>query len=149
MPSDVLCMSLSEVPEGELRSRFLTVGLADRTVRIISLDPSDCLAPLRYVHLYSKSCYPHLSMQALPSDPESLMVMETPGEETGTSSIIHLNIGLSNGCLLRTTLDQVTGDLTDNRTRYLGTKPVKLFRVKIQKRDAVLIFSCFSYYTIF
>lgn len=123
MPSDVLCMSMSEVPEGELRSRFLTVGLADRTVRIVSLDPADCLAPL--------------SMQALPSDPESLMVMETPGEETGTSSIIHLNIGLSNGCLLRTTLDQVTGDLTDNRTRYLGTKPVKLFRVKIQKRDAV------------
>lgn len=48
MPSDVLCLSLSEIPEGELRSRFLTVGLADRTVRIISLDTSDCLAPLRY-----------------------------------------------------------------------------------------------------
>lgn len=47
MTSEVLCMSLSEVPEGELRCRFLTVGLADRTVRVISLDPSDCLAPLR------------------------------------------------------------------------------------------------------
>lgn len=48
MSAEVLCMSLSEVPEGELRSRFLTVGLADRTVRIISLDTSDCLTPLRY-----------------------------------------------------------------------------------------------------
>lgn len=47
LPADVLCMSLSEIPEGELRSRFLTVGLADKTVRIISLDPQDCLAPLR------------------------------------------------------------------------------------------------------
>lgn len=47
MNTEVLCMSLSEVPEGELRSRFLTVGMADRTVRIISLDTSDCLAPLR------------------------------------------------------------------------------------------------------
>lgn len=47
MTSEVLCMSMSEVPEGELRSRFLTVGLADRTVRIISLDTTDCLAPLR------------------------------------------------------------------------------------------------------
>ena len=47
LTSEVLCMSMSEVPEGELRSRFLTVGLADKTVRIISLDTSDCLAPLR------------------------------------------------------------------------------------------------------
>lgn len=47
LPADVLCMSLSEIPEGELRSRFLTVGLADKTVRIISLDPQDCLSPLR------------------------------------------------------------------------------------------------------
>ena len=47
LTSEVLCMSMSEVLEGELRSRFLTVGLADKTVRIISLDTSDCLAPLR------------------------------------------------------------------------------------------------------
>lgn len=47
MTSDILCMTLAEVPEGELRSRFLCVGLADRTVRVISLDPADCLAPLR------------------------------------------------------------------------------------------------------
>ena len=76
-------------------------------------------------------------MQALPADPESLMVMETSSEDTGTTSIVHLNIGLQNGCLIRTTLDQVTGDLTDNRTRYLGTKPVNLFRVRIQNKEAV------------
>uniref|UniRef100_A0A915DNA4 Splicing factor 3b subunit 3 n=1 Tax=Ditylenchus dipsaci TaxID=166011 RepID=A0A915DNA4_9BILA len=128
MTADVLCMSISEVPEGELRSRFLTVGLVDKTVRIISLDTTDTLAPL--------------SMQALPAEPESLMVMETAGEETGSASIIHLNIGLVNGCLLRVTLDQVTGDLSDNRTRYLGTKPVKLFRVKIQNKEA--LFACSS-----
>uniref|UniRef100_A0A915DI23 Cleavage/polyadenylation specificity factor A subunit C-terminal domain-containing protein n=1 Tax=Ditylenchus dipsaci TaxID=166011 RepID=A0A915DI23_9BILA len=115
MTADVLCMSMSEVPEGEL-------------LRIISLDTTDTLAPL--------------SMQALPAEPESLMVMETAGEETGSASIIHLNIGLVNGCLLRVTLDQVTGDLSDNRTRYLGTKPVKLFRVKIQNKEA--LFACSS-----
>lgn len=54
LTSDVLCMSMSEVPEGELRSRFLTVGLADKTVRIISLDTSDCLAPLRsYIYPFN------------------------------------------------------------------------------------------------
>jgi len=45
-------------------------------------------------------------MQALPAEPESLMVMETSSEQTGTTSIMHLNIGLQNGCLLRATLDQ-------------------------------------------
>ncbi len=38
MLSDVVCMALASVPEGELRTRFLAVGLADDTVRIISLD---------------------------------------------------------------------------------------------------------------
>ena len=40
MLADVVCMSLGSVPPGEQRSRFLSVGLADQTVRIISLDPS-------------------------------------------------------------------------------------------------------------
>lgn len=40
MPSDVSCMALGNVSPGELRSRFLAVGLTDNTVRIISLDPS-------------------------------------------------------------------------------------------------------------
>ncbi|KHN71642.1 Splicing factor 3B subunit 3, partial [Toxocara canis] len=80
LPADVLCMSLSEIPEGELRSRFLTVGLADKTVRIISLDPQDCLAPL--------------SMQALPSEPESIIVLEMFGGEGPSASTVHLNIGL-------------------------------------------------------
>jgi hypothetical protein len=40
MPSEAVCMALANVPAGEQRSRFLAVGLADNTVRIISLDPS-------------------------------------------------------------------------------------------------------------
>ena len=40
MSADVICMALASVPSGEQRSRFLAVGLADNTVRIISLDPS-------------------------------------------------------------------------------------------------------------
>ena len=40
MSADVICMALASVPSGEQSSRFLAVGLADNTVRIISLDPS-------------------------------------------------------------------------------------------------------------
>ncbi|ETN79205.1 splicing factor 3B subunit 3 family protein [Necator americanus] len=130
-PHEVLCMSLSEIPEGELRSRFLTVGIADSTVRVISLDPQDTLSPL--------------SMQALPSPPESLLLLETTSEDGKGQSTIHLNIGLQNGCLLRTTVDNVTGDMMDTRTRYLGTRPVRVFRVRSQNKDAVLCTSSRSW----
>ena len=40
MSSDVVCMALGRVPVGEQRCRYLAVGLADNTVRIVSLDPS-------------------------------------------------------------------------------------------------------------
>uniref|UniRef100_A0A673YA79 Splicing factor 3b, subunit 3 n=1 Tax=Salmo trutta TaxID=8032 RepID=A0A673YA79_SALTR len=138
MSADVVCMSLANVPPGEQRSRFLAVGLVDNTVRIISLDPSDCLQPL--------------SMQALPAQPESLCIVEMGGVEKedelgvkGTVGFLYLNIGLQNGVLLRTVLDPVTGDLSDTRTRYLGSRPVKLFRVRMQGQEAVLAMSSRSW----
>ena len=136
MSSDVQCMALGTVPAGEQRSRFLAIGLSDNTVRVISLDPQDCLQPL--------------SMQALPATPESLCIVEMAmgglESESGRLGGLFLNIGLSvccfivllvfkvsrrmikcavdvillvlqNGVLLRTVLDLVTGDLSDTRTR--------------------------------
>lgn len=145
MPSDVLCMALGSVAPGKQRSEFLAVGLSDNTVRIISLEPNDCLSPR--------------SMQALPSAAESLCLVEMgigEAEEDedgvaigGNSGSIYLNIGLCNGVLLRTVLDSVSGDLADTRTRYLGSRPVKLFRIKIQGAEAVLAMSSrtwLSYY---
>ncbi|CAK9294586.1 unnamed protein product [Gordionus sp. m RMFG-2023] len=155
LPSTIICMGLGNVPPGEQRSKFLAVGLADNTVRIISLDPMTCLSPL--------------SMQALPATPESLCISETgnimadskqptiteEGGEAGSNANANknlnlagnyfLNIGLQNGVLLRTSLDQVTGDLSDTRTRYLGSKAVKLFRIRIQKTEAVLAISSRSW----
>lgn len=79
-------------------------------------------------------------MQALPAAPESLCIVEMGGHETeGQVSVggLYLNIGLQNGVLLRTVLDTVTGDLSDTRTRYLGSRAVKLFRIAMQGSDAV------------
>lgn len=142
MPSEVMCMALGTVPLGEQRSCFLAVGLSDNTVRIISLDPSDCLSPR--------------SMQALPASAESLCLVEMGVadsiEQDGnpqTAGCLYLNIGLTNGVLLRTVLDSVSGDLADTRTRYLGSRPVKLFRIKMQGAEAVLAMSSrtwLSYY---
>ncbi|XP_041454039.1 splicing factor 3B subunit 3-like [Lytechinus variegatus] len=138
MNVDVKCMSLATVPSGEQRARFLAVGLDDNTVRIISLDQSDCLQPL--------------SMQALPAPAEALCIIEMGGTEAredtgerGSSGGLFLNIGLQNGVLLRMVLDSVTGDLSDTRTRYLGSRPVKLFRINMQGSEAVLAMSSRSW----
>ncbi|KAH8863280.1 Splicing factor 3B subunit 3 [Schistosoma japonicum] len=143
MPADVICMALGRIPANEQRSRFLAVGLADNTVRILSLDPSDCLTPL--------------TMQGIPSTPESLCIVEmgtsepSPSTDDGDSEaipsggILYMNIGLINGVLLRVILDPVTGELSDTRTRYLGTRPVKLFRIMMQGGEAVLSVSSRSW----
>ena len=134
-------MALGSIQPGELQTWFLAVGLADNTVRIISLHRQDCLCPR--------------SMQALPSPAESLCLVEqgigeTEEDEDGVTmksgkGSIYLNIGLQNGVLLRTVLDPITGDLADTRTRYLGSRPVKLFRIKIQGSEAVLAMSSRSW----
>ena len=90
-----------------------------------------------------------LSMQALPAAPESLSLVEMAGSygskeaarDPSSSGKLYLNVGLQNGVLLRTVLDHVSGDLSDTRTRYLGTRPVKLFKVKMQGNESVLAIS--------
>jgi splicing factor 3B subunit 3 len=141
MGVDVVCMALASVPPGELRARFLAVGLADDTVRVISLDPKDCLTLL--------------ASQTLPAPAESLCIVEMKGldyeqaaaavNEQQQINTLFLNIGLQNGALLRTVLDPTTGDLLDTRTRYLGSRAVKLFKIKVQGAEAVLALSSRSW----
>lgn len=49
--------------------------------------------------------------------------------------------GLANGVLLRTEVDRVTGQLSDTRTRFLGTRPPKLFGVRVRGNRAMLALS--------
>ena len=51
MSTSVICMALGRVPAGEQRSRFLAVGLADNTIRIISLQPQVCRHLSIYLHV--------------------------------------------------------------------------------------------------
>jgi splicing factor 3B subunit 3 len=85
-------------------------------------------------------------MQALPATPESLCIVEMGAKSDQKSSgRLYLNVGLQNGVHLRTVLDEVTGDLSDTRTRYLGTRPIKLFRVQMQGSEALLAMSSRSW----
>lgn len=126
MSGTVTSLSLGEVPEGRVRSSFLAVGCDDSTVRILSLDPDSTLE--------------NKSVQALTSAPSALNIMSMADSSSGGTTL-YLHIGLYSGVYLRTVLDEVTGELSDTRTRFLGAKPVKLFRVSVKGQTAVLALS--------
>lgn len=126
MSGTVTCLSLGVVPEGRVRSHFLAVGCDDSTVRILSLDPDSTLE--------------NKSVQALTSPPSALAIMAM-ADSTSGGSTLYLHIGLYSGVYLRTVLDEVTGELSDTRTRFLGPKPAKLFKVSVKGQPAVLALS--------
>jgi len=58
-------------------------------------------------------------MQALSGVPESLVMIDMPDQlSEGTFTTLYLYIGLQNGVLLRTVLDQTSGQLSDTRTQF-------------------------------
>ena len=122
--SQISCMALGEIPPGELRSQFLAVGV-DQRVSVISLDLNDCMT--------------ELTRQTFSSSAENISIAELGGGRgLNYTAQIYLNVGLQNGELVRTRLDRVTGDLSEPIRRYLGTKPVSLFNVRVQEKQALL-----------
>ncbi|KDN45467.1 putative splicing factor 3B subunit 3 [Tilletiaria anomala UBC 951] len=130
--SRVLTMSMASVPEGRQRTPYLAVGCEDQTVRMISLDPECTLEGI--------------SIQALTASPSSICIAEMLDVTINRSHpTLFVNIGLQNGLLLRTVLDSISGQLTDTRTRFLGSRPVKLVRVRVLGQPAVLALSSRSW----
>jgi len=128
MDVSIDCMDIGPIPPGKQRSRFLALGLPDSTVRVLSLDPEDCMTVL--------------SVQAMQTPAHSLAIvrMEATSQDPNAPTLF-LNIGRNDGVLLRTVLDPVTGRLSDQRHRLLGTRPPKLFKVRVQGREALLALS--------
>lgn len=129
MTGTVTALSLGRVPEGLRRSPFLAVGCDDCTVRILSLDPESTLEMK--------------SIQALTSAPSSLSIMSMEDSTGGMTLFLH--VGLHSGVYLRTVLDEVTGELADARSKFLGSKPTKLFQVSVQGQPCVLAMSSRSW----
>lgn len=132
MSGDVACLDIAAVPEGRQRSRFLAVGSYDKTIRILSLDPDDCMQIL--------------SVQSVSSAPESLLFLEVQASTGGEDGADHpaslfLNAGLQNGVLFRTVVDMVTGQLSDSRSRFLGLRAPKLFPIIVRGKRAMLCLS--------
>lgn len=119
---DVACLDIGPVPEGQLRNRFLAVGSFDSTVRILSLGPDDCLQTV--------------GVQALAAAPSSLLMLSTESESRAGG--LYLNIGLSNGVLVRAQVDRVTGQISDTRARFLGARPPRLHAASVRGAAAML-----------
>ena len=122
----ITCLALGPVPPGRQRSSFVAVGCSDNTVRVLSLDPETCLQSL--------------SMQAINSTPESICIVEMMDLGASTGSL-YVYIGLQNGVLIRTLLDNISGLLTDSRLRFLGPRPVRLCPIKMNGGSGILALS--------
>lgn len=48
---------------------------------------------------------------------------------------------MNNGILLRASVDNITGNLQDIRTRFLGSKPVKCFKTRANNTPALMALS--------
>ena len=124
---EVTCLEMGSVPEGRQRSRFLAVGGSDNTIRILSLDPDDCMTVL--------------AVLALPAQAKSSALVSMPIGRAGGAPALFLCIGLENGVMLRARLEPRTGQLSDSRTRFLGARAVRLFRLPLGGREGVLALS--------
>ncbi|KAI9176173.1 pre-mRNA-splicing factor rse1 [Blastocladiella emersonii ATCC 22665] len=133
MPAPVTCLDIGAVPEGRLRNRYAAVGCADATVRVLCLDPDECLEPQ--------------SMQALNAAPESLCAVEMldAGSATPGATATYLHIGLANGVMIRSTVDPASGELNDARLRFLGPRAPRLYRTQVGGSPALLALSSRSW----
>lgn len=79
----VSCLEIGAIPAGRQRARFLAVGSWDNTIRILSLDPDDCMTVL--------------AVLAVPSQPSSAALVSMPlGRSSGAEALI-LCIGRDRG----------------------------------------------------
>ncbi|QDZ20127.1 subunit 3 of splicing factor 3B [Chloropicon primus] len=128
MAGEISSVCIAPIPAGKLRSKFLAIGGYDATIRVLSLDPHDCLSPL--------------AVQAVAAVPSSMLFINisTSDFDEDTKSL-YLQAGLANGILLRTEIDSVTGQLSDTRTRFLGTRPPKLVGLRIMGKESMMALS--------
>ncbi|CAH0482135.1 unnamed protein product [Peronospora belbahrii] len=137
---EVCSLDLGEVPEGRQRFQFMAVGSWDNTVRILSLDPNELFRQKSTLALTS---HPHTLCLAQLQNESS-----TPNSEH-SSQALFLSIGLDNGVLQQSLIDPITATLTDSRSRFLGTNPVKLFRVAVEGKRSILALSSRAWISYF
>jgi splicing factor 3B subunit 3 len=120
LQTEIMCIGLGNVIEGRSRTRFMAIGCAaDKTVRVLSVNPEDCMTVV--------------SRLACVSEPESVIIDEQADRE------MRLITGLSNGMVTWTHIEPTTGDLSDTRVKLLGAKAVQLIRMRLNATETAIL----------
>ena len=113
MENDIICLDLSPKPKDRKKSKYLAVGFSDCFIGIFSLEIEQILFKI--------------SSQSLSSPVNNLKFIQF---ENNIDSY-NLYLGLNNGFLLKTTVDDITGNIqNDLQFNYLGGE-VNLFKISI------------------
>jgi splicing factor 3B subunit 3 len=127
MSGKITALAVASTPHGQMQAKYAVVGCDDCTIRVLSIELDSPLEPR--------------SVQALSAVPTSLEVVEQIDPNTGTS-VSYVHIGLQSGLYLRAVIDDVTGELGEVRTKFLGAKPTRLFPVEISMGPSAEPESC-------
>jgi splicing factor 3B subunit 3 len=103
--SEIACLAVSDVPQNQVRGKYVVIGSIDNRVRLFSTDnPSSPLSS-------------PLSIQGLTATPSSAVIasISESGAAEGAFARTFLYIGLKNGILIRSRLDESTGEISDTR----------------------------------
>ena len=123
MSGKVTALSVGQTPRGQQQAKYAVVGCDDSTIRVLSIDLDSPLEPR--------------SVQALSAVPTSIEVVEMLDPASNTT-VNYVHIGLASGLYLRAIIDEVTGELGEVRTKFLGARPTRLFPVQVEQQEAVM-----------
>jgi splicing factor 3B subunit 3 len=152
MGREISCLDIGIIPEGRMRSMFLAVGCWDDTYQLLSLDPSDILGKGQIFPIDSRPTAISFVEMVRETSPEETNNNNKPG--TSSSNLVnntegvrslYLNIGLEKGVIIRVAVDQVSGDLSDPRSKFLGPKAVKLCRLQVSNQPCTMALSTRSW----
>ncbi|BAM42350.1 splicing factor 3b subunit [Theileria orientalis strain Shintoku] len=146
LSTEITCVALQHTPASKAGERvrkgeFCCVGSIDNIIRVLKLDKT------------LKMCSSQLlSNNALPES-LALVTAETGSGSGGGSSgglgesESYLYVGLNNGILIRNNVDSL-GNLSDQESRFMGTKAVKLKLVHYLQRQCLLLMTTKTYIVI-
>ena len=132
MSGTITALSVGTTPVGQTQAKYAVVGCDDCTIRVLSIELDSPLEAR--------------SVQALSAIPTSLEIIDQIDPGSGVS-VTYVHIGLQSGLYLRAVIDEVTGELGEVRTKFLGARPTRLFPVNAggaTKQDQQCILACSS-----
>lgn len=140
---EILAVALQPVPANRQRARFLAVAVADdkagqsSKILLLSLDPAELFQSLSVQILNWRVS--SLSLLSLDAPSSAASTSQNTSSSTRSSSAsssqntntLILGVGAVNGIFSRFQVDANSGEISDSKDKALGSKPVRIFPVKM------------------